>query len=90
MSWPNEVLIIISGRVQGVGFRATTLHYAQQLGIHGTVRNLEDGSVEILMQAEPEKISLLIKALSDHFEIAKITKTERMAVCQYNGFIVAQ
>ncbi|MEM0925727.1 MAG: acylphosphatase [Planctomycetota bacterium] len=34
-----------SGHVQGVGFRATTLHYASDLTLHGFVRNEPDGSV---------------------------------------------
>ena len=33
------------GRVQGVGFRATVLHHAQGLEVHGFVRNEPDGSV---------------------------------------------
>jgi len=39
---------IVSGRVQGVFFRASTQRQAQQLGISGYARNLADGSVEVL------------------------------------------
>ena len=42
----------ISGKVQGVGFRYATLHKASELGVTGTVRNLADGRVEIVAQAE--------------------------------------
>lgn len=38
---------IVSGLVQGVGFRWTTQRVARSLGITGTVRNLPDGTVEI-------------------------------------------
>ena len=38
----------VSGRVQGVFFRASTRHEAEQLGVTGYVRNLFDGRVEVL------------------------------------------
>lgn len=38
----------VTGRVQGVGFRAWTARRARALGIRGSVRNLPDGSVEVV------------------------------------------
>lgn len=43
---------LVSGRVQGVGFRYTALREARALGIVGFVRNLDDGDVEILAEGE--------------------------------------
>lgn len=37
----------VTGRVQGVGFRWSAIHEAQQLGLRGRVRNAGDGSVEV-------------------------------------------
>ncbi|MCB0419652.1 MAG: acylphosphatase [Bdellovibrionales bacterium] len=41
---------LVSGRVQGVGFRAFTLKEAKKQGLKGWVRNLEDGRVEALVE----------------------------------------
>ncbi|MEA1893622.1 MAG: acylphosphatase [Euryarchaeota archaeon] len=48
--------IIVTGRVQGVGFRYFTVRCANDLGLCGWVRNLPDGSVEIAIQGPSEKI----------------------------------
>lgn len=48
--------IIITGKVQGVFFRATTKAVADQLGVKGTARNREDGTVAI--EAEGDDFSL--------------------------------
>lgn len=39
---------LVSGRVQGVGFRAATQARAEELGLSGYTRNLPDGRVEVL------------------------------------------
>lgn len=50
-------VVVIRGRVQGVGFRAWTEVAALELGLEGWVRNRRDGSVEALL-AGPEEIVL--------------------------------
>lgn len=52
--------IWISGRVQGVFYRAHTEQVARQLGLTGWVRNLPDGRVEIVAEGEEEKLQKLL------------------------------
>ena len=47
---PVRKHILVSGRVQGVGFRYRTYYLAQNLGLTGWVHNLEDGRVEMELQ----------------------------------------
>jgi acylphosphatase len=46
----QELYARVQGYVQGVGFRQFVLHHAAALGLRGYVRNLRDGSVEVLAQ----------------------------------------
>ena len=55
------------GTVQGVGFRYTTLSFARQLCLTGWVKNLSDGSVEIIVEGPREKIEGLLSRLKEQF-----------------------
>jgi len=57
----KRVHVIISGRVQGVWFRANTKNKAEQLGINGWVRNTSDGKVEALFEGEEGAIMEMIE-----------------------------
>ena len=52
----QKVKIIVSGRVQGVGFRYHTLMIAKSLGVKGQVWNNDDGTVGILAQADSQTL----------------------------------
>ncbi|MDZ7758492.1 MAG: acylphosphatase [Rhodohalobacter sp.] len=59
----KEMKLMISGRVQGVGFRHYTRTNAGELGIKGWVRNLDNGDVEALLQGPEEKLNLMLEKL---------------------------
>jgi len=52
--------LLVTGRVQGVGFRFYTQRKARELGLTGWVRNCRDGSVEAVIQGAPEAVELMI------------------------------
>ena len=54
---------LISGRVQGVGFRLFVEDHAAAEGIHGYVRNLPDGRVEALIEGDDESVLRMGRAL---------------------------
>ncbi|MFO7837556.1 MAG: acylphosphatase [Candidatus Thorarchaeota archaeon] len=53
--------VFISGRVQGVFFRATTKRKARRRGVNGWVKNLRDGRVEAVFEGEEEKVKEMIQ-----------------------------
>ena len=54
---------LVRGRVQGVGFRATTFDEARRLGLAGWVRNRADGTVEVLAEGSQAKLDLFVSYL---------------------------
>lgn len=66
----------VSGRVQGVFFRASTHDKAQQLGLNGWVRNLSTGHVELLACGEKKNIEKLKQWLWQGPEFAKVTEVK--------------
>lgn len=54
------VKCLVSGRVQGVSFRAHTRHQALQLGLRGWVRNVPSGQVEVLACGPTVEVEKLI------------------------------
>src|SRR4249920_1102242 len=56
-----RVHLKISGRVQGVYFRASTAEEARRLGVTGWVMNCRDSSVEVMAEGEREQLEELIR-----------------------------
>ena len=55
--------LIVSGRVQGVGFRNYISQIAKDLNIKGTVRNLSDGDVKIIAQTDDDTLSKMVERI---------------------------
>lgn len=55
--------LIVSGRVQGVGFRNYVSQIAKDLNIKGTVRNLSDGDVKIIAQTDDDTLSKMVERI---------------------------
>ena len=53
--------LLISGRVQGVGFRANCRVTALDLGVCGTVANRADGTVEVVAEGPPASVDRLVE-----------------------------
>ena len=70
----KTIQIIVSGRVQGVYFRAFVQKLAIKHGITGFTRNKSDGSVEILASADQQKLSPFITACHKGPLLAKVKK----------------
>jgi acylphosphatase len=56
----KRVRVTVRGRVQGVGFRATTAGEARRLGLRGWVRNLLDGAVEVEAWGDAPAVDALV------------------------------
>jgi len=74
--------IIVAGCVQGVGFRAFTQKEAHRLGINGFVKNLPDGRVEIVAEADAEKLQDLLAWCHQGPLLARVDSVE---VCEWDS-----
>jgi acylphosphatase len=63
----KQVHVFYSGRVQGIGFRATAKYLAVNLGITGWVKNLGDGRVEVVGEAEEKALKDFLEQVNKHF-----------------------
>ena len=86
----RTVNLLISGRVQGVYFRRFAKNKADALGVKGTVRNREDGKVEIVAQAEDDILESFIQWCHKGPITAKVEKVEMTELplkdAQYQSF----
>jgi acylphosphatase len=72
----TNVHVLISGRVQGVWFRASTKQKAEQLGLKGWVRNTDNGCVEAVFQGNKNQVSEMINWCHQGPPLAKVEKVD--------------
>ena len=82
--------IIVSGRVQGVFFRASTVNRAHELDIKGFVKNRLDGTVYIEAEALPEQLGLFIDWCRQGPMYAHVesVNTSEGKLVGYEGFVI--
>ncbi len=68
--------VFISGRVQGVGFRAFTRRNARRLGLRGWVKNLADGRVEAVFYGEKSDVEELLTRIKTGPSLAEVEDIE--------------
>ena len=73
----KQLHLYCSGKVQGIGFRYTVQDIANSLKICGWVKNLSDGRVEVLAEAEEYSLNSFLEQINQHFSLyIKEAKTE--------------
>lgn len=68
--------VFISGKVQGVFFRAYTRDKALELGLKGWVRNLRDGRVEAVFEGEKDRVEEMLRWCHKGSPYARVTNVE--------------
>lgn len=76
MDQPVEARLKIHGRVQGVGYRETACKIALELKLTGTVRNCEDGTVEVYAQGMRAELDHLVARLKGPEIPGRVTEIE--------------
>src|SRR5204862_6034815 len=61
-------MVHYTGRVQGVGFRATAVEIARDYSVTGWVKNLVDGRVELLVEGPEEAVKKFLLAVAKHWK----------------------
>jgi acylphosphatase len=85
----TQVKYIVKGYVQGVGFRFFVYRQARALNLNGYVKNIYDGSVEVLAEGESKQLDALFELLKQgpaRSIVEKVTKTEADKKGKFDGF----
>jgi acylphosphatase len=91
MSQQKRAHVYVSGRVQGVFYRANTREQARSLGLSGWVRNLSDGRVEAIFEGPESDIREMIEWCHDGSPAANVSDVDvtwKEATGEFDGFEV--
>ncbi len=82
--------VFFTGRVQGVGFRYTTLQVATEFDVSGFVKNLADGRVQLEVEGKAEDVTAFIAALEErmHGYVRKTERSSEKRAAQFKGFTI--
>lgn len=82
--------ILVFGKVQGVGYRKFAKYHADKLGILGSTRNLEDGSVEIYAQGEQKMLDTFMQYLHSGPERSDVVhiQSQKTTPREFSGFVI--
>ena len=84
---------LFGGRVQGVGFRYATKQIAKGFDVLGTVKNLDDGRVELILQGEPGEVEGFIDEMINNsplgHHIQEQEEFEMALLTDVKGFQIA-
>lgn len=84
--------LIVHGKVQGVFYRENTMNKARQIGgLTGYVKNLLDGTVEVVAEGEDKKLRDLLTACkkgSFQSDVRKVDETYSEATGEFEGFLM--
>ena len=89
----QRMTVVYSGRVQGVGFRYTVKSLTPGFEITGTVRNLDDGRVELIAEGEREELDAFRQAVHESGLGGLIQREEKTlgpATGQFRGFEIVR
>jgi len=86
----KQLHLFYSGRVQGIGFRYTVREIADSFMVCGWVRNLSDGRVEVLAEAEENPLVSFLEQVNGHFSsyIKEVSKEWSPATGEFRDFQV--
>lgn len=78
------------GRVQGVGFRYTTQNIAMRYNVHGYVRNMNDGRVELVMEGDEREMDTVVDSVRQRMDsyIRKVDAQAAPATGEFESFMI--
>ena len=80
--------VLYSGRVQGVGFRWTVRHLAQDYAVTGFVKNLDDGRVQVVAEGPAAELDRFLAAIGERMRanIKNATVSAAQATREFDSF----
>jgi acylphosphatase len=72
----TRIVALVSGNVQGVGYRAFAQRKAQELGLSGYAENLRDGRVEVVAEGPREDLEQFLRFLRQGPRLARVDQVE--------------